>query len=72
LAYRPEQGVEAEASNPHAIVRIEMDDYLPMHTPSEDTESEVLKESVREVDHCPAEYELPQTTVRENIYEHIQ
>ena len=72
MASKPDQGQRAETSNPHATVSIEMDDYVPMHTPSEDTESEVLNESIREVEHFPAEYELPQTAVKENIYERIQ
>ena len=47
-----------------------MEDYVPMHTHAG---PEVHKQPTsEEEEHNPAEYELPQATVKENIYEHIQ
>lgn len=50
-----------------------MEEYVPMHTPSEHAGPEVHKQPAsEEEEHNPAEYELPQATVKENIYERIQ
>ena len=66
---------EAEPSNPNnpqGTVSIEMEDYVPMHMPSENAGPEVHKQPTSGEEHNPAEYELPQATAKENIYEHIQ
>lgn len=67
---------EADPSNPNNTqgnVSIEMEDYVPMRMPSENAGPEVHKQPTSgEEEHNPAEYELPQAAVKENIYEHIQ
>ena len=60
-------------NNPQGNVSIEMEDYVPMRMPSENAGPEVHKQPTSgEEEHNPAEYELPQAAVKENIYEHIQ
>ena len=67
---------EATPSNPNTpqgTVSIEMEDYVPMRMPSENATPEVHKQLTSgEEEHNPAEYEMPQAAVKENIYEHIQ
>ena len=72
----PLSNPEADASNPNnpqGNVSIEMEDYVPMRMPSENAGPQVHKQPTSgEEEHNPAEYELPQAAVKENIYEHIQ
>lgn len=50
-----------------------MEDYVPMRMPSENAAPEVHKQPTSgEEEQNPAEYEMPQAAVKENIYEHIQ
>ena len=67
---------EADPSNPNnpqGNVSIEMEDYVPMRMPSENAGPQLHKQPTSgEEEHNPAEYELPQAAVKENIYEHIQ
>ena len=67
---------EAKPSNPNDLqgtVSIEMEDYVPMRMPSENAAPEVHKQPTSgEEEQNPAEYEMPQAAVKENIYEHIQ
>ena len=66
----PEAETSNQSNTPQGIVGIEMEDYVPMHTHAG---PEVHKQPTsEEEEHNPAEYELPQATVKENIYEHIQ